>query len=207
LWVFITYFSDHCMPTWWLWSPKDCTKCSAQEPGAVLSCHVCRENEGGFICRNSKCHLLLSYLSSPQVYIPGTHSLWSKYITLCYIFLKNNEKSYEILICATKNHGRRTEMISDPFFFTFLLDIFFIYISKVIPFPSFPCEKSPIPSPPPSSPTYPLLLPCPGLPLHWGKEPSQDQGPFLPLMSNKPILCYIYSWSHGPLNCTLWLVV
>ena len=34
----------------------------------------------------------------------------------------------------------------------FLLDIFFIYISNVIPFPSFPSKK--IPYPPPPSP-YP----------------------------------------------------
>jgi hypothetical protein len=33
-----------------------------------------------------------------------------------------------------------------------------------------------------------------------GIEPSQDQGPFLPLLSNKSILCYIYSWSHGSLH-------
>jgi hypothetical protein len=37
-----------------------------------------------------------------------------------------------------------------------------------------------------------LLLPCcPGIPLHWGIEPPQDQRPLLPLMSYKAILCYI----------------
>lgn len=36
-------------------------------------------------------------------------------------------------------------------FFHFLLVIFFIYISNAIPFPSFPSEKSPIPSPLPQS--------------------------------------------------------
>ena len=56
------------------------------------------------------------------------------------------------------------------------------------------------PSPSPCSPTHPLLLSCPGIPLHWGMEPSQDQGPFLPVMSNKAILCYICSWSHGSLH-------
>jgi hypothetical protein len=54
----------------------------------------------------------------------------------------------------------------------FLLQIFFIYISNVISFPSFPSEK-PCPFPPtPCSPTHPVPLP----------EPSQDQGPLLPLM-------------------------
>jgi hypothetical protein len=70
--------------------------------------------------------------------------------------------------------------------FCFLLDIFFIYISNVIPFPGFPSENPlPIPfPPPPCSPTHPLLLPGPGIPLHWGIEPSQDQGPLLPLTTN-----------------------
>ena len=39
-------------------------------------------------------------------------------------------------------------------------------------------------------PTHPLLPPCPGMPLHWGIKPSQDQGSLLPLMPNKSILCY-----------------
>ena len=52
----------------------------------------------------------------------------------------------------------------------------------------------------PCSTTYPLLLPCSGIPLHLGIESSQGQGPLLPLMSNKSILCYICSWSHGLLH-------
>ena len=49
-------------------------------------------------------------------------------------------------------------------------------------------------------PTHSLPPPCPGIPLHWGMEPSQDQGPPLPLMPDKAILCYICSWSHGFLH-------
>ena len=50
----------------------------------------------------------------------------------------------------------------------------------------------------------PTPMSCPGIPLHWGIEPSQDQGPLLPSMSNKVILCYIYSWSHGSVHaCSL----
>ena len=89
----------------------------------------------------------------------------------------------------------------------FLLDILFICISNFIPFPSFPSVNllSHSPSPcfyegaPPS--TYPL----PGIPLHWGIEPSQAQWSLLPLMSDKVILCYICSWSLGPTMCCLWL--
>ena len=50
------------------------------------------------------------------------------------------------------------------------------------------------------SPTHTLPPHCPGFALHWGIEPSQDQGPLLPLMSNKAIICYICSWSHGSLH-------
>jgi hypothetical protein len=53
-------------------------------------------------------------------------------------------------------------------FFYFLLDIFFIYISKVIPFPGFPSWKkknNPLHHHPPT--TYSPLLPGPGIPLYW----------------------------------------
>ena len=34
------------------------------------------------------------------------------------------------------------------------------------------------------SPTHPLLLPGPGIPLYWGISSSQDQGPLFPLMAD-----------------------
>jgi hypothetical protein len=75
------------------------------------------------------------------------------------------------------------------------LDIFFIYISNVIPFPGLPSGTPNFISPP-----MPLHLPLPsfhpGIPLHWGIEPTKAQGPLLPLMSNKAILCHICSWSQ-----------
>ena len=69
---------------------------------------------------------------------------------------------------------------------------------------SLPKTSYPIP-PSPCTPTHPLQLPCPGIPLHWGIEPSQDQGPILPLMRpSVTILCFICSWSHGSLHvCSL----
>jgi hypothetical protein len=82
---------------------------------------------------------------------------------------------------------------SSPFFFkkfqlwqifSFFLDIFFVYILNVIPFPDFPSENPLSPSPSSCSPTHPLLLPGPGIPLYWGIEPSQDQGPLFPLITD-----------------------
>jgi hypothetical protein len=88
------------------------------------------------------------------------------------------------------------------FFFFLLLDIFFIYISKLSPFPVSHPHETPIPSPcfknAVSQHTHPLPLPC--IPLHWDMDPLQDQGPLLPLMTNKAILCYIFCWSHGSLH-------
>ena len=49
-------------------------------------------------------------------------------------------------------------------------------------------------------PTHPLPPSCPGIPLYWGIKPSQDQGPLLPLMSKKAILCYVCSCRHGSLH-------
>ena len=90
----------------------------------------------------------------------------------------------------------------DSFFFidTFLLDIFFIYISNLIPFPGFPSENPLSHSPSLCSPTNLHWLPCPDIPLHWGIRPSQEQGSLLPLKSNKPIFCYICSWTHRSLH-------
>ena len=76
--------------------------------------------------------------------------------------------------------------------------MFFIYISNVTPYLVSPL-KTPYPSPnstPGHQPTH-SCFPIPGIPLHLGIKPSQDQGPLLPLMSNKATLCYICSWSHG----------
>jgi hypothetical protein len=40
----------------------------------------------------------------------------------------------------------------------------------------------------------------------YNRTPSQDQGPLLPLMSNKAILYCICSWSHGSLHVYSWKV-
>ena len=75
------------------------------------------------------------------------------------------------------------------------------------PFPVSPPEtRSPF-SPPPCF--YEGALPptnshFTGIPLHWGIQPSQDQGALLPLMmTNKVILYYTFSWSLGSLHVYL----
>jgi len=55
-------------------------------------------------------------------------------------------------------------------------------------------------SPSSCSLTNPLLLPCPGILLHWDIKPSQDQDPLLSLKSHKAIFCYICGWSQGSLH-------
>jgi len=46
------------------------------------------------------------------------------------------------------------------------------------------------------TPIHSLQSQCPGFPLHWGKEPSQDQGLFLLSMLDNAILCYICSCTN-----------
>ena len=89
------------------------------------------------------------------------------------------------------------------YFFRNILDIFFIYISNVIPFPVSLHPGNPLSHPPSScfyegvpQPINPLPPLYPRIPLHWGINPSQDQGSLLPLMPNKVILCYICCSIH-----------
>ena len=49
-------------------------------------------------------------------------------------------------------------------------------------------------------PIHPLLPHYPSIHLLWGLEPSQDQGPPLPLMPDEAILRFLCSWSHGSLH-------
>jgi hypothetical protein len=107
-----------------------------------------------------------------------------------------------MLLVISQQLWKRDSWSSCPLFFFLIL---FIYISNVISFP--PCPGNPLSLPhspffyegaPP--PTHPLPLYHPGIPLHWCIEPSQDKEPLLPLMPDKPIFCYICTWSHGSLR-------
>jgi hypothetical protein len=88
-------------------------------------------------------------------------------------------------------------------FVTFLLDIFSFTFQKLSSF-LVPPHKTPHPIPfhPasmgvfPQPPTHSHLLHH-GISLQWGIKLSQDQEPFLTLMPDQAIFCYICSWSHG----------
>jgi hypothetical protein len=82
---------------------------------------------------------------------------------------------------------------------------FFYWIFSLFTFQMFSLfqvsfSETPIPSPPCLYEGAPLLSSLPGISLHWSMEPPQAQGPLLPLMSNKAILCHICSWSNGSLH-------
>ena len=88
------------------------------------------------------------------------------------------------------------------FFIVYFIDLHF----KYYPLPGFPSRNAlpyiPLPCFYEGTPsmTYPLLPHYTSIPQHWGIEPPQDQGPPLPLMPDKAILCYVSSWSHGSLH-------
>jgi hypothetical protein len=90
-------------------------------------------------------------------------------------------------------------------FSLFLSNIFFIYISNVFLFPGLPFRNPLSHSPSPClyeglTSTHPFPSSRPGIPLHQGIKYPQAQGPFLPLISNKAILCHICSWSYRYLH-------
>jgi hypothetical protein len=65
----------------------------------------------------------------------------------------------------------------------FLLDIFSFTFQILSPFLVSSLKIPYCLPPPPAPPTHPLLLPGPGIPLYWGIESLQDQGPLLSLMA------------------------
>jgi hypothetical protein len=83
--------------------------------------------------------------------------------------------------------------------YIYLLDMFSFHISNVILSPNFPFQNPPIPSPSPlltNTPTPASLSwhpPILGHQVFTGPRAS-------PLIDDKTILCYIYSWSHESLH-------
>ena len=84
---------------------------------------------------------------------------------------------------------------SEAFFIGYFI---YLYLKWYLP-TWFPFHKFVISFPLPcaSMRVLPYLPHLHSIPLRWSIEPPQDQGPPLPLVPDKAILCYIYSWSHG----------
>jgi hypothetical protein len=120
------------------------------------------------------------FLIFPQEHCNYKHFLWIQVLYgLCVFELRS--------LCLDSKQFYLLSYPPRSLYFIYIykkLDIFFIYISSVIPVPGFPSENPLFPSTSPCSPIHPLLLPVPGIPLYWSIEPSQDQGPLLPLMTD-----------------------
>jgi hypothetical protein len=171
------------------------------------------------------------WYNCPPIWVTqGTEAHGHTYLMQSFIHLKTT-KAHERLIQArlkcylsvtmfdTKHisvlpWAMRSIQFSGFFFFLFLLpsffsffDIFFIYISNVIPFPCFPFEAPyPIISPPVHQPTHSafsvLAFPYTGaLSLHRTKGLS-----FHWLLIRPSSATYV-SGAMGPSMCTLWLMV
>jgi hypothetical protein len=94
--------------------------------------------------------------------------------------------------------------------FSFIGYFFFIYILNTIPFSDLPSRNPLSQSPSPClykgapPPTHPLLSSHPGILLHWGIKPPQDQRLLLPLICNNAT--YV-AGAMDPTLCTFWLLV
>ena len=81
---------------------------------------------------------------------------------------------------------------------------YFLYLH----FRCYPLSQFPLWNPLPSPDSMKMLLIPPthshltglAFPLHWGIQPSSDQGLLLLLIPDNAILCYICSWTHGSLH-------
>jgi hypothetical protein len=100
-------------------------------------------------------------------------------IYFLFLFLKD--------IYPYLNNVNREKHVFTIYLFIYFLDIFFIYISNVITFSNLP-SRNPLSPPLPLLPNPPTTIPGPGISPIQGIEPSQDQGPLFPLMTDQAIL-------------------
>ena len=70
-----------------------------------------------------------------------------------------------------------------------------------LPNPLIP-SPSPLPLRGGTPPTHTLQHQPSTIPLHWDIKPPQNQRSPLPLIPDKAVLCYICTWSHGPIPYT-----
>jgi hypothetical protein len=115
-----------------------------------------------------RCVFSFKKISSSLDYCPGgtffvqTHFFKSMHrcLTIPY-YMQCSEWVHCFVHCVTNIDSiYNSFLFKNYFYFNFLLGIFLIYIFQCYP-------KSP-PYPPPDSPTHPLPLFGPGVPLYWG---------------------------------------
>jgi len=89
------------------------------------------------------------------------------------------------------------------YFFMVFYWIFYVFIFHVILSPGSPLSHPPSPcfSEDAHPPTHSFPPQHPNILLHWGNEPSQDQGLLLLLMPDNAILCYRWVEAMGTLCC------
>jgi hypothetical protein len=109
-----------------------------------------------------------------------------------HVFLCVDMYGMKCTECCLEIHMLRILKFSldyEIFFFSFFIR-YFLYLHFKCYSPSWflfqnpPTPSSLSPPPSPCSPANPLPLPGLGIPLYWGLEPSQDQEPLLPLMTD-----------------------
>ena len=101
--------------------------------------------------------------------------------------------------------GHISTVISFLFFFENFIRYFLYLHFKCYPLSLFPLQNPQSPCPSPCSATHPLLLPCPGIPLHWYNEPSQDLSSLW--CSTRLSSATYAARAMSPSMCTPWLVV
>jgi hypothetical protein len=121
-----------------------------------------------------------------------------------YASIEKKKKKRKILTEGDAEEIRMSvavvRLLSTLYFLLLFIRYFFIF-QMLFPFLVFPEKLLSRVSPPPHPLTNrPTPASCLGIPLHWGIELSQDQGPLLPLMSNKGIFCYICGWIHESIH-------
>ena len=133
---------------------------------------------------------------------------FSKHVIIMQV---NNTVSCRLIILSLKV---QMLLIRNTTFNYFLKLGYFIYLHfKCCPPSLCPLPNPLIPSPSPlplrggTPPTHTLQHQPSTIPLHWDIKPPQNQRSPLPLIPDKAVLCYICTWSHGPIPYTFFLMV
>jgi hypothetical protein len=133
--------------------------------------------------------IVFSLLSEIQAYLLGSFILFSFFVGILYFMANIHVLISEYIYHACPLGTKQDDILEiHPFArkiygvfvflfwfglvwcFVFFKDVFFICISNVVPFLSFPSKNPLSPPPSPCFPTHPFPLSVPGIPLYWGIE-------------------------------------